>query len=1194
MKLRLLFVLFLASLSSFAQYTQIPDAYFEAELIRQGIDSGTPDGKVLTSKINTLTSLNVRGVGLIEDLTGIQDFTALKFLLCDSNRLTALDVSKNTSLTYLSFGNNFLMTINVSKNIALTELRCNHNQLTTLDVSRNTALATLHCYDNQLRVLDFSNNTALTYLDCSANQLIGLNLKNGNNSKLSTNSSFRGNPDLSCIVVDNVAYANTNWAAAKNATANYNLACAAVIQYTLIPDVNFEKKLMSLGLDSGIIDGKVPTAKISGVTSLNVSKSSITNLTGIQDFASLEVLDCSGNSLTTLDLSKNIALKNLVCYSSQLTALDVSKNTALEQLTCYSNQLTTLDVSKNTALTYLSCYSNQLAALDVSKSIALKKLDCYSNQLTALDVSQNVALTELNCYSNKLISFDISKSIVLTKLYCYSNQLSALDVSKNIALIELYCYSNQLTALDVSKNTVLRHINCSSNQLTSLNAMNGRDFSTYNFKNNPNLDCIQVDHIYYYDNSYKDTVATYSKDCSRVLIPDVNFEKKLISLGIDSGTVDGQVPGYKINTLTSLDVSNSSIADLTGIQSFVGLNALDCSGNQLTALDVSKNIVLGSLNCSSNQLTNLNLKNRNYLNFRTKNFKNNPNLSCIQVDNVVYANTNWLAAKDAAATYKADCADVVRYTLIPDVNFEKRLIFLGHDSGAPDGKVPTINISSLTSLYLFGSDITDLTGIEDFVALKSLTCAANKITALDFSKNIALSELDCGRNQLTTLNVSKNTALTVFSCDSNQLTALDISKNVSLTYVRCYSNKLISLDVSKNTALESLYCYSNLITALDLSKNKVLTEFECNSNKLTSLNVQNGNNNNFVTNRTDYRKNPNLECIQVDNVIYSKDNMSWAKDATASYSTSCPASVVALSSAFEDQLIALGVDTDGKNGSVLLSSIINVTSLNVSNSGLTSLSGIEYFSNLETLNCQGNLLTYIDMSYNPALKYLDCSKNPLSTLDVSKNTQLTELYCDGIVTSGKKGNAKTSAVNQLKVLDVSKNLSLTKLSCSNNQIVSLDFSKNTLLTDLNCSNNKLTSLNLDNGNNSKLVNVNFKTNASLSCILVYDVAYANANWSTAKDAAAIYSKTNCTLGLEDVVFNKITVYPNPTKGELYIDNIVLEKASVYDSLGKLITVTKFTNGSNTNSINFSGFLKGIYYVYLESEGTTVVRKVMVE
>ncbi|PIF33165.1 putative secreted protein (Por secretion system target) [Flavobacterium sp. 9] len=1129
----------------------------------------------MTSKINTLTTLNVRGVGLIEDLTGIQDFTALKSLLCDTNRLTALDVSQNTSLTYLSFGDNYLMAIDVSKNTALIELRCYHNQLIALDVSKNTALTILHCYDNQLKFLDFSKNTALTYLDCSSNQLAELNLKNGNNSKLSTNSSFNGN-NLSCIQVDNVAYANTNWKT-KDATANYSLDCSAVVQYTLIPDVNFEKKLIYLGIDSGTVDGKVPTAKVAVVTTMDISSSSIANLTGIQDFSALQVLNCSGNQLTTLDFSKNTALKNLVCYSNKLTALDVSKNTVLEQLTCYSNQLTSLDVSKNAALTYLSCYENQLTSLDASKNTALTYLDCYNNQLVSLDVSNNPALTELKCYSNKLISFDVSKSTVLKKINCYSNQLTALDVSKNKALIELYCYSNQLTALDVSKNTVLRYIDCHSNQLTSLNLQNGNNeyFISFDFKGNPNLSCIQVDNDYSSNKSwksYKDDTASYNKDClSFTLIPDVNFENKLIALGIDSGTADGKVPTYKINTVTDLDVSNSSIADLTGIEGFLGLYTLNCSGNQLTALDVSNNKSIYSLNCSSNQLTSLNLKTgtNNYLSNR--NFKNNPNLSCIQVDDFSYSNKNWAKDRDATASYSTDCSVAVQFTLIPDVNFERELIRQGIDFDGENGKVLTASISSLTFFDTHSNDIADLTGIQDFVALQTLYCSGNK---------------------LTTIDLSKNTALRALLCDSNKLTSLDLSKNIALKFLLCNPNELTTLDVSKNIALETLNCSANKLTSLDVSKNTALTYLGCFNNQLTSLNLKNGKN--VKLSGSDFKNNPNLSCIQVDDVAYSNANWATAKDAAASYSTDCPPSVVVVSSTFEDQLIDLGVDTDGKNSSVLFASIINVTSLDVSNSGITSLTGIEYFSNLETLNCKGNLLTSIDVSSNLALKYLDCSKNPLSALDVSKNTQLTELYCDGIVTVTNKINAKNSASNQLTALDVSKNLSLIKLSCSNNQIVSLDLSKNALLTDVNCSNNKLTSLNLSNGNNSKLANVNFKTNASLSCIVVDNVAYANANWSTAKDAAAIYSKTTCTLGIEDVVFHKIAVYPNPTKGELHIENIVLEKASVYDTLGKLVKATKFTNGSNINSINLSGFPKGIYYVYLESEGSTISRKIIVE
>ena len=45
-------------------------------------------------------------------------------------------------------------------------LDCEYNQLTTLDVSNNTALRELYCRNNQLTALDVSNNTALQRLDC--------------------------------------------------------------------------------------------------------------------------------------------------------------------------------------------------------------------------------------------------------------------------------------------------------------------------------------------------------------------------------------------------------------------------------------------------------------------------------------------------------------------------------------------------------------------------------------------------------------------------------------------------------------------------------------------------------------------------------------------------------------------------------------------------------------------------------------------------------------------------------------------------------------------------------------------------------------------------------------------------------------------------------------------------------------------
>lgn len=273
-------------------------------------------------------------------------------------------------------------------------------------------------------------------------------------------------------------------------------------QTTTIPDANFEQALIDLGIDSdATINGSVLTADISSVILLNVSAKNISDLTGIQDFISLEDLDCRLNQLVSLDVSQNTALKRLDCRSNQLTNLDVSQNAALENLACLNNQLTSLDVTQNTALTSLYFNNNQIPSIDVSQNIMLKKLGCRSNQLTSLDVSQNT---------------------VLTDLYGDNNQLSNLVLTQNTDLKVLYCYNNQLSSLDLAQNIDLFYIDCRSNQLTILNVKNGYNslITTLNAENNLSLTCIQVDNeteanagTGVYSGWQKDDAATYAEDC---------------------------------------------------------------------------------------------------------------------------------------------------------------------------------------------------------------------------------------------------------------------------------------------------------------------------------------------------------------------------------------------------------------------------------------------------------------------------------------------------------------------------------------------------------------------------------------------------------------------------------------------------------------------------------------------------------
>jgi Leucine-rich repeat (LRR) protein len=68
-------------------------------------------------------------------------------------------------------------------------------------------------------------------------------------------------------------------------------------------------------------------------------------------------------------------------------------------------------------------------------------------------------------------------------------------------------------------------------------------------------------------------------------------------------------------------------------------------------------------------------------------------------------------------------------TLILNSNFEQALIDLGIDKGTINGSVPTADISGIKSLDVSNYNITDLTGIEDFTALTSLSCDSNQLTS---------------------------------------------------------------------------------------------------------------------------------------------------------------------------------------------------------------------------------------------------------------------------------------------------------------------------------------------------------------------------------------------------------------------------------------------------------------------------------
>jgi len=578
-------------------------------------------------------------------------------------------------------------------------------------------------------------------------------------------------------------------------------------QNVYIPDANFKAYLVGNTAINTNGDTEIQGSEANSYNwGIHCSNLNISDLTGIEDFISLTSLSCNDNQLTSLDLSNNTALTSLYCWQNQLTSLDLSNNTALTTLHCTQNQITSLDLSNNTALTTLSCWQNQLTSLDLSNTLLtyfppsslwiggqinslelhinnmtmLTEVDCNPENLTILNVVNNPSLTELNCSNNQLTSLDVSNNTALTHLECDGNQLTSLDVSGATALTHLSCSSNQLTSLDVSNNTALTEFGCAYNQLTSLDVSNNTALTEF---------------------------------------------------------------GCAYNQLTSLDVSNNTA--LTWLNcgsnplSFLDLSVntaltyLYCYNNPLTSLDVSNNTALTQLDCSNNPLTSLDLRNGNNTNITYFNTTNNPNLTCIDVDDPTYSTVNWTII-DSWTAFSSNCATALGCTDSLACNY---------DSIATIDDLtcvyPSSNTSTATSCdsYTWAVDgqVYTTSGTYTDVSTNALGC--DHTETLNLTLNYSTStdtQVACdtytwvdGVTYTTSNNTATYTYTNAAGCDSVVTLDLTINNSTSSTDTHLACDEFMwycdgnTYTTSNNTAT---YTYTNAagcdsVVTLDLTIN---------------------------------------------------------------------------------------------------------------------------------------------------------------------------------------------------------------------------------------------------------------------------------------------------------------------------------------------------------------------------------------
>ena len=684
--------------------TNFPDGDFRVWIL-QNIAAAS-DFVLTDAELANVTSISCQYKGT--HVRGIEYFTALKELTFTRSYSSVLylDVSRNTALTNLSCSDNQIITLDVNKNTALTNLNCSNNRLTSLDVSNNKALTQLYCNNNKLLCLDLSNNTSLTYasinsqsssiaaLDCSEG--IGIpvpfdfdfskvsNLKLAGNTITGRSAYVNGKKYL--IFAEAGTIANT--IEGKQLTYTYStgskLSAAASMNVTVyIPKVGaVQQYYVCFFAPSGDSwNGSVPNIFVRDKNGKENTYPAEYGINGIYIEAGSYVCFRPANISADFYYSE-ITVNGIPVKSWSDDNISDYEDYVIDSLACDTEVelFTRLYYGNRTFGGYTKGHGN---------------IEMYKNG-KFIGVS-----TDYGDY--KVVSEVFDTGDILKLVFVPDNGFTFSRLTKWGGGTGV----ERDNAWDITKDVV-------NNTFSILVGSNFYDE---------------------FDDFYLRTFEAYFvPTLTSSNFPDDNFRSYISSI---TGVAEGDaISEESLQAITTLDVSNKGIKSLEGIEFFTALEKLYCQQNQLTSLDVLKNLNLTTLDCSKNQLTSLSVG-----------FLLNLNCSHNQLTSL-------------------------------DVSWQTALEVLRCSSN----QLSSLDVSTNTALTTLWCDSNKLTSLDvnKNTKLTWINCSSNQLTSLDVSKNTVLTSLWCNSNQLMSLDLSKNASVNDASIGSQSTSSKAVNTSAGI------------------------------------------------------------------------------------------------------------------------------------------------------------------------------------------------------------------------------------------------------------------------------------------------------------------------------------------------------------------------------------------------------------------------------
>lgn len=970
--------------------------------------------------------------------------------------------------------------------------------------------------------------------------------------------------------------------------------------------------------DTILIDGEVSdgSVKVYGSrTLIRFLYCPLASLTGlnVSNCENLEVLNCNGNGLSVLDLTKNSKLYYLDCGRNVLTELDVTNNPALYYIDCQSNDLATLDISKNEGLIWLNAQLNfklgnidfsknkeirdiivygasNMTTIDVSNNQYLLNLDVSQTALSTIDLSKNLNLSILNVSYTNITTLDLSKNTKLTQLYFTKKDVSpykfkSIDLSNNPELIYLFGQGNDLTELDISKNNKLFSIYLSDNYIKNLDVSNCKNLGELIIRGNCftfNTLPLPHDGVGFYDYSLQKNIKI---ERERSIAEPLDLSKDIYS------------PDYETTVDVYLFDSNSLYG---GGKRLVAGEDYTYDKGVINFLKAQTDSVYCTFRCDAYPKLSLSTTRFMVLN------PEDMGKSTLAADMTTGMAVGETFAMNVATFSKDEKVEV------DFGDGELKEFTLSDTPQEISGEVKGANIKVYTAsgvqLKDFDASGMKLTSVNIFKskALRNLNLNNNELSEIDLSGNLQFNSIQLDNNKLTTLSLRGINNTTMFSCDNNQLESIVFEASAPvLSNISCSGNKLKNLsflsrassvevlDFSHNEVSDYMFTTMYNIRDLNMSYNKFKSADLAYNTKLEKLNIEG----NYFTYST-------LPQTTAQEFVYGNQNPVTIAEKSFMVDLSSEVTFKGKNTKFtwkteSGNVMEEGVDYSIENGITTFLKVqeekVYAELTNEAYPDLTLTTTLVETSekpefvlaNLVSTAEVGSEVRMILAAKTPKAVYVDFGDGKLAECILgSGNTTLTsqlganknitiygydESYCDLTILS--MSNVA------LEKVDITKLKDLSTLTLANSGLSGIDLSNNTILRELNLSNcnlenvdlSKLTELSTVSLSSNKLSSIDLTNNKKLTILII-----GNNNFETLvlPELPALYQ-----LSVSDNKLKTLDVTNCPILRELYCNGNNLSSLDMSGQADKYSMVYAYDNNFKFSTLPVFDIYNPMNYKY---------------